>query len=748
GRIFNADGSASTDEFRIGATAIDGDNSFDTDSLVIRQLANGNVVVGYVETGATNSDEQPNFSIIDPSKAPGSPGFAVASDVRINNLSTGNSLENGPPVIETLANGNFVAVWVDGNNALSNELKYRIYDPSGNPLTREISVTQANGSGVSGLDGFDWGNVSVTTSGNGFVISWVGANDGNGTGVFTTGYLDATSGATAPIAPIWIAAVDGTAAADTIGTGYVDADGNAVDGADGIHDLIYGGAGNDTITAGLGADTVYGDAGDDRFVTAAIFTSSGYRHYGGPTSVALDPVQVNTAITGNQSPPKTVVLNDGRVLHIWSDDGLNDDSKSLQLQGRILNANGLPATGQFALGSWAIDGSDGYDVDNLDVDVLANGNVVVSYIRSSQESGFGTDTPVATILNPSVAPGSAGFIVAKNLVMHQTDVLNVESPPVTTVLADGRYFAVWIRNDLSDDTTTMKLGARFFNADGTPASAEMQVGTWAAEGYDGYDAAHLSVRQLAGGNIVVAYIRNTAENGGDEPVFTILSSTGAVVRADVEMQQFDTTNAESPPAITALADGRFMAVWVKDGPTDGTSMTLQGRIFNADGSAATNEFRLGAQSVDGNDAYDTDNYTITQLSDGRVVVGFVEQGAIEGAELPKFCIIDPSKAPGAAGFAVASDVQINTSATTSFLGAAVIKALPNAQFVAVWADDLGTPATLRFRIFDSTGKALSNEIRLNRPDGAGEAGYDSFDWDNFNIVTHSDGTFTVSWVGA
>jgi Ca2+-binding RTX toxin-like protein len=57
--------------------------------------------------------------------------------------------------------------------------------------------------------------------------------------------------------------VDGTASNDTIGIGYVDSQGDIVDGADGLNDTILGGGGNDSIDAGFGADSVSGGLGND-----------------------------------------------------------------------------------------------------------------------------------------------------------------------------------------------------------------------------------------------------------------------------------------------------------------------------------------------------------------------------------------------------------------------------------------------------------------------------------------------------
>ena len=57
--------------------------------------------------------------------------------------------------------------------------------------------------------------------------------------------------------------VDGTNSDDTISIGFVDADGDIVDGADGLDDVIDGGAGNDTIDGGDGNDLVRGGIGND-----------------------------------------------------------------------------------------------------------------------------------------------------------------------------------------------------------------------------------------------------------------------------------------------------------------------------------------------------------------------------------------------------------------------------------------------------------------------------------------------------
>ncbi|QGX99015.1 hypothetical protein EI983_12345 [Roseovarius faecimaris] len=57
--------------------------------------------------------------------------------------------------------------------------------------------------------------------------------------------------------------VDGTAGADSMGIGFTDAQGDQIDGTDGLNDTIYGYGGNDSIHAGVGDDSVEGGTGDD-----------------------------------------------------------------------------------------------------------------------------------------------------------------------------------------------------------------------------------------------------------------------------------------------------------------------------------------------------------------------------------------------------------------------------------------------------------------------------------------------------
>jgi Ca2+-binding RTX toxin-like protein len=66
-------------------------------------------------------------------------------------------------------------------------------------------------------------------------------------------------------APV-VVSVDGTEESDNMvynGDFYIDADGDSIDGPDGVNDTIYGNGGSDTIAGGEGNDVIYGGTGDN-----------------------------------------------------------------------------------------------------------------------------------------------------------------------------------------------------------------------------------------------------------------------------------------------------------------------------------------------------------------------------------------------------------------------------------------------------------------------------------------------------
>ena len=101
--------------------------------------------------------------------------------------------------------------------------------------------------------------------------------------------------------------VNGTSGADLMNPGFVDAQGDIIDGADGLNDRIDAAAGNDTINAGAGNDTVFGGAGDDRFIANlgdgadSFVGGEGEETVGDTLDFTTTSAALNVTFTGNES---------------------------------------------------------------------------------------------------------------------------------------------------------------------------------------------------------------------------------------------------------------------------------------------------------------------------------------------------------------------------------------------------------------------------------------------------------------
>ncbi|OYU18323.1 MAG: hypothetical protein CFE34_11125 [Rhodobacteraceae bacterium PARR1] len=507
------------------------------------------------------------------------------------------------------------------------------------------------------------------------------------------------------------------------------------------NDVMLGGADADTMIGGLGADTMLGGSGADLMRgDEGLFTPPGAQ-FGGSGRVTL----VNQITGGDQSPPVSLVLGDGRVVHVWINSATDDNGTIMELQARIFHADGSPASDQINLDSLpAVDGWNEFDWDNLSLDLLPDGGVVVSYVRNTSEPG--DDEPVFAILTPT----ETGLSVALPATVIQTnDTTTYESPPVTTVLQNGNVLFVWSKNGGNDDASMTLQGRIYTPSSGTWLSDEFRVGSVAVDGSNGYDVPNLAVTQLTGGNVAVTWLRSNSAIGNDSPVYTVLSQNGAVIQPTTEIQQINGAGFESPAVIVALKDGGWVSVWSNDGLDDDTStMTLKARIFNADGTPATGDIPLGA-ILDGSDGFDTDQISIVQLSGGRVAIGYVETYVTGGTNYPEFVILDP-----VTGSVVVPPQQIVVGATHPWPGPPTLAALGDSgAFVAVYAEGnqfSGGVTGLNYRIFASDGTPLTGQVAITGTTGdAAMSGDDAFDWNQLNVVYNAtNNSFVVSWVGS
>ena len=194
-------------------------------------------------------------------KAPVNPG--AENTIRIAIADAGDDVYDSNLLIVAdsiqtalIAQDDIVAVSARGTttlNLMANDTVLGLSDVAvtainGTAITVGQEVTLKTGETIRLLDE---GRIEVT-GGAGQSASTLSYTIASADGTTDTGFVTIT---TSP--------VDGTDARDKIFVGFTDADGNIVDGADGLNDVIRGYGGNDHIRAGAGDDLLFGGDGHD-----------------------------------------------------------------------------------------------------------------------------------------------------------------------------------------------------------------------------------------------------------------------------------------------------------------------------------------------------------------------------------------------------------------------------------------------------------------------------------------------------
>jgi hypothetical protein len=188
-----------------------------------------------------------------------------------------------------------------------------------------------------------------------------------------------------------------------------------------------------------------------------------------------------------------------------------------------------------------------------------------------------------------------------------------------------------------------------------------------------------------------------------------------------------TADAQTQPSITALADGRFVAVWKDDSRTAGDTSegAIRGQIFNADGSKQFLEFRInnmtaGDQLVPAVAALPGGGFVVTW----QTATGDGSGSAIAGQ------IFDGNGGKVGGEF-VANTTTLNNQLTPAAAG------LANGQFVLAWVDGSGTSTDIRAQTYNAGGAKSGGEILINSTTASPQLHPAS--------ATLSNGTFVAVW---
>jgi len=312
----------------------------------------------------------------------------------------------------------------------------------------------------------------------------------------------------------------------------------------------------------------------------------------------------NVFTAGDQATPAVGVAGDGTFVVAWDSEGsFGDDSDEQSVQARRFEANGLPI-----------------DALEFQVNSVTSGRQRSPALAVGDDGRFvvawGTDYPgfeiAAQRFDAAASPAGGEFQVNTYTTGGQGDV-SVE------VDADGDFVVVWTSFGSSEGDTDYSVQVRRFAMDGTPAGAETQVNTYTTE-----DQRYPDVAVRPSGEFVVVWASLAAE--GDPDLWSVhgrrYGATGDPLGDQFQVNTY-TTGRQLWPDVAYQPDGGFVVAWSSNGSfgTDDDLESVQVRRFDSAGAPLGPEVQVNTM-IEGSQRLPA----VTGLADGRFVVAFA-QGA-------------------------------------------------------------------------------------------------------------------------
>lgn len=281
---------------------------------------------------------------------------------------------------------------------------------------------------------------------------------------------------------------------------------------------------------------------------------------------------------------------------------------------------------------------------------------------------------------------------AKGSTIAVTQSSNSENRPDVTTLADGSFVVAYTALRTS---TNAAIKAQKFSADGTPQGAEFTV--FLDIGKTSFDP---EIAALEGGGYVVAYNGLGRDGSSFSYHARVFDADGTPRSGDFRVNQ-TTDSFQSFGDITGLQDGGFAVAW-RSREVDGSFYAVMLRLYDADGTARTNEIRVNQYWQDSQS-----NPSITVLKNGKILVAWDSDGQ-DGSDEGVY-----ARVMNADGSPASNEFQVHTQ-TSSVQYFPEVTALSDGGFVVVWTHftSADTAAIVAQR-FDAGGNRVGAETKVS-----------------------------------
>ncbi|THD80691.1 MAG: hypothetical protein E7812_06405 [Phenylobacterium sp.] len=321
-----------------------------------------------------------------------------------------------------------------------------------------------------------------------------------------------------------------------------------------------------------------------------------------PTVVPDGPEIQVTAAPGVIGPPSVSILRDGQAIIVWQAqpeiirDANGNPIDTSEIEGRIINPDGSLATAELTLSS-----------QHVELPLVAADDVGDGFAIAWNSTALGQPL-MLEFFDQTGAPRAPAIVAASETNGGQDLLSGFAAHGGGVALAYVDQPAGQPQSNVLAYTSILQQTPNsFFQVAGTIpdnpslASSNAQGVVWVAGvggvseyAFNGALIAHFNVpitptHQIAvlpGGDAVVAW-------AGDGVSYQIIGATGSA-----QLVANQTLNGSlSSISVAGLSDGRFAMAWTVYQP--GTGTNIEARVFNADGTPATDEFALSTVDAGG-----------------------------------------------------------------------------------------------------------------------------------------------------
>jgi VCBS repeat-containing protein len=290
-----------------------------------------------------------------------------------------------------------------------------------------------------------------------------------------------------------------------------------------------------------------------------------------------------------------------------------------------------------------------------------HGNATFQYTVTDPQGATATATATISVQDRGWGSGTGGTLVSK----PEIKVNGTASGSLSSLarLSDGGYVIAW--TGVQSSGGDWDIFARRYDAHDQPVGAEFRVNTTTSQ-----NQSDPQIAALAGGGFVVGW---SGSDGSARGFYgQRYDASGAPVGGEFRAN-ITTANDQGPSQITALRDGGYVMAWSSLAQDGDGSWASEARVFNADGTARTGEFRLNAYTN-----WDQLAPVVATVSDTE----FLAVWSSRGQDGSGWGGIMGRRFSTATGQALSGEFQINTTTVNDQFSTTV-------SFTGVSGDELG-----------------------------------------------------------